>query len=178
MATGPSPAPTAPDRPGPGTSAGLRLLGDLRGEIGRADSKASVLVGVLGLSAGLLGGVLAARHWRPSALPAAASLAWWLGIAALVVSLAALLLAVLPRYRTSHWQPGQPVTYFGDIQRAVEHDELARALADTERDPVAALIDALTENSRIVSSKHRWIRIGLGAFCTGALLLSGAFLLG
>ena len=55
---------------------------------------------------------------------------------------------------------------------------MARALADTARDPAAALIDALTENSRIVGSKHRWIRIGLGAFCTGALLLPGAFLLG
>ncbi|MFJ5798909.1 Pycsar system effector family protein [Streptomyces decoyicus] len=178
MATEPSPAPTPPDLPGSGTAAGRQLLSDLRGEIARADNKASVLVGVLGISAGLLGGVLAARGWRPSALPTAASVVWWLGIGALAVSLAALLMAVLPRYGPSRWQPGQPVTYFGDIQRISEPDELARALADTERDPVAALVDALRENSRIVGSKHRWIRIGLGAFCTGALLLPGVFLLG
>ncbi|MEV0368556.1 Pycsar system effector family protein [Streptomyces sp. NPDC050636] len=174
MTTGPSTAapPTA------GTATGIRLLEDLRGEIARADSKASVLVGALGMTAGLLGGVLTARGWRPSALPAPAAAAWWLGAGALIVSLVALLMAVLPRYRTSHWQPGQPVAYFGDIQRAAEQHELARALADTERDPTAALINALMENSRIVGSKHRWIRIGLGAFCAGSLLLPGAFLLG
>ncbi|MEU5209729.1 Pycsar system effector family protein [Streptomyces sp. NPDC020742] len=174
MTTGPSTATPPP----PGSTTGIRLLGDLRGEIARADSKASVLVGALGLTAGLLSGVLAARDWRPSALSAPAAAAWWLGCGALVVSLIALLMAVVPRYRRSRWQPGRPVTYFADIQRAAAQSELDRALADTERDPTAALIDALMENSRIVGSKHRWIRIGLGAFCAGALLLPGAFLLG
>lgn len=174
MTTSPSPVAL----PAAGTVAGSRLLGDLRGEIARADNKASVLVGALGMTAGLLSGVLAARDWRPSALPAVAATAWWLGAGALFVSLIALLMAVLPRYRASRWQPGEPVTYFRDIQRAAQQHELARALADTERDPASALINALMENSRIVGSKHRWIRIGLGAFCAGAVLLPGAFLLG
>lgn len=174
MTTGASTAAAPPA----GTTTGIRLLGELRSEIARADSKASVLVGTLGLTAGLLSGVLAAGNWRPSALSAPVAAAWWLGCAVLVVSLVALLMAVLPRYRGSRWQPGQPVTYFGDIQRAAKQHGLARALADTEHDPTAALIDALMENSRIVSSKHRWIRIGLGAYCAGALLLPGAFLLG
>ncbi|MFF3915409.1 Pycsar system effector family protein [Streptomyces sp. NPDC001852] len=160
-----------------GTSA-ERLLRELRGEIGRADTKASVLVAALGLTAGVFTGLMSGRDWSPGELSAAGAAAWWGGAASLALSLAALLLAVLPRYHSGSWAAGRPLCYFGDIQQAVREDRLAEALADTDRDPAAALLAALTATSRIAASKHRWIRVGLLAFCAGALLLPAAALIG
>lgn len=94
--------------------AGARLLADLRAEIARADTKASVLAGALGIMAGLPGG----HRWSPAALSPTATILWWAGATSLVTALFALLLAVLPRYRRSTWEPGRPLTYFGDIRRA------------------------------------------------------------
>jgi len=151
--------------------ADVQLLADLRAEIARADGKATVLVGVLGLTAGLLSALLIGLRWTPTRLPAPAALLWWAGTALLVTSLFALLLAVTPRYGRSHWAPGLPLTYFGDIRRAVRAGLLTSALADTERAPARALRAALAENSRIAARKHFWIRTGLLAFGGSAVLL-------
>lgn len=157
--------------------ADVQLLADLRAEIARADAKATVLVGVLGLTAGVLSTLLVDRHWTPARLPPAAALLWWSGAALLVTSLFALLLAVAPRYGRSRWAPGLPITYFGDIRRAARAGLLGSALADTERAPAQALRAALAENSRIAARKHFWIRTGLTAFGGSALLLPLSLLL-
>ncbi|WP_411577276.1 Pycsar system effector family protein [Streptomyces sp. HUAS TT20] len=162
----------------PGLVTAERLLAEMRGEIARADSKAAVLVAALGLTAGAFSGLVAGRKWEPGVLSAAGTLLWWGGALALALSLLALLLAVLPRYRSGVWSPGQPLCYFGDIQQAVHAGLLADALADTERDPVAGLTAALTETSRIAARKHQWIRTGLIAFCAGTVLLPTALLVG
>jgi Family of unknown function (DUF5706) len=179
-APAPVPAPTTAQPAGSAERVRLceRLLTDLRTEIARADSKASVLVAALGMTAGVFSGLLAGRGWTPAALTAPGTALWWSGILALAVSLFALLLAVLPRYRAGSWAPGRPLTYFGDIQQAVRHGHLESALADTERDPAAALTAALTESSRIASRKHQWIRVGLIAFCVGTVLLPASLLIG
>lgn len=155
-----------------------RLLADLRTEIARADSKAAVLVAALGMTAGMFSGLLAGRNWTPTALSAPGAALWWSGTGLLTGSLLALLLAVLPRYRTGSWAPGLPLTYFGDIRQAVRQGRLEPALADTERDPAAALTTALTESSRIAARKHGWIRVGLTAFCLGTALLPASLLIG
>ncbi|MFK0043464.1 Pycsar system effector family protein [Streptomyces sp. NPDC090741] len=172
------PAPPAPASPPAGGEAATRLLADLRGEIARADSKASVLVGALGMTAGVISALLAGKGWRPGTLSAPGTAVWWAGAAALAVALLALLLAVLPRYRSAEWRPGSPLSYFGDIRSAVRQGRLAEALADTDRDPAASLMAALAENSRIAARKHQWIRTGLFAFCTAAVLLPAALLIG
>ncbi|GAA4141111.1 Pycsar system effector family protein [Streptomyces griseoincarnatus] len=172
-----SPAPPAPPSPARAQVC-ERLLADLRTEIARADSKAAVLVAALGITAGVFSGLLAGRDWSPDALSAVAAVVWWAGTLALALSLPALLLAVLPRYRSGSWAPGQPLSYFGDIRRAVEAGRLDTALADTEADPLAALTTALTETSRIAWRKHQWIRAGLITFCTGTLLLPASLLIG
>ncbi|MFV0134242.1 Pycsar system effector family protein [Streptomyces sp. HMX87] len=175
----PVPAPTT-DTPVASPRAELceRLLTDLRTEIARADSKAAVLVAALGMIAGVFSALLAGRNWSPGSLSAPGTAVWWAGIVALALSLFALLLAVLPRYRTGTWAPGQPLSYFGDIQRAVRVDRLEAALADTEADPAAGLTTALAETSRIAWRKHQWIRAGLIAFCAGTLLLPASLLIG
>ncbi|MFH9659227.1 Pycsar system effector family protein [Streptomyces sp. NPDC017248] len=155
-----------------------RLLADLRTEIARADSKAAVLVAALGMTAGLLSGVLAGRDWTPGRLSAAGAALWWAGIVCLLFSLFALLLAVLPRYRPGSWAPGQPLSYFGDIRQAARAGWLETAVDDTLRDPAAGLLASLAENSGIAARKHQWIRSGLIAFCAGTALVPASLLLG
>ncbi|GGX31507.1 hypothetical protein GCM10010297_61190 [Streptomyces malachitofuscus] len=178
----PDPAPAPPRLPSPPAASRTqlceRLLADLRTEIARADSKAAVLVAALGITAGVFSGLLAGRDWSPDALSGTGAAVWWAGTSSLALSLFALLLAVLPRYRSGAWVLGQPLSYFGDIQRAVKAGRLDTALADTEADPVAGLTAALTETSRIAWRKHQWIRTGLIAFCTGTLLLPASLLIG
>ncbi|MFF7310421.1 Pycsar system effector family protein [Streptomyces sp. NPDC008137] len=161
----------------PGVRAGIQLLADLRGEIARADAKATVLVGALGISGGVLAALLADRDWTPGRLPAPAAVLWWAGATSLVVALFALLLAVVPRYRSSRWTPGSPLTYFGDVRRAAGEGRLSTALADTGRDPARGLLLALAETSGIAARKHFWIRTGLVSFGCAAVLLPGSMLL-
>jgi hypothetical protein len=155
-----------------------RLLSELRNEVARADSKASVLVAALGMTAGVFSGLLAGRDWTPSDLSWAATALWWAGTVALGLSLFALLLAVLPRFGSGTWAPGRPLSYFGDIRQAVRLGRLEAALADTHRDPTTGLTAALAEMSRIAARKHQWIRTGLIAFCTGTVLLPASLLIG
>ena len=175
---GPAPAPT-PLPNGPDLIPLCeRLLAELRNEVARADSKASVLVAALGMTAGVFSGLLAGRGWTPAELSATGTALWWTGTAALGLSLFALLLAVLPRYRSDGWTPGRPLSYFGDIRQAVLQGQLETALGDTRRDPTTGLTAALAELSRIAARKHQWIRTGLIAFCTGTVLLPASLLIG
>ncbi|MDT0465309.1 Pycsar system effector family protein [Streptomyces gibsoniae] len=178
-APGAAPAPPTGSPADPAARAQLceRLLTELRAEISRADSKASVLVAALGMTAGVFSGLLAGRQWTPAALSGAGTVLWWAGAVCLALSLFALLLAVLPRYRSGTWTPGLPLSYFGDIQQAVRHGHLESALADTERLPTAGLTRALAETSRIAARKHQWIRAGLVAFGSGTVLLPASLLI-
>jgi hypothetical protein len=169
--TGPAPTPTV------GTEAAARLLAELRSEIARADSKANVLMAAIGTTAGAASGLLAGRGWKPNTLSTTGAALWWSGTAALAMALVALLMVVLPRYRTSSWSPGAPLSYFGDIRRAVQQEQLAQALAETERDPMASFMASLAENSRIAARKHQWIRGGLVAFCIGVVMLPTSVLI-
>jgi pycsar effector protein len=155
-----------------------RLLAELRVEIARADSKASVLIAALGLTSGLSGGAAANSGWSPGALPAAGQLLWWAGALALTASLTAFLLAVAPRYGRREWVPGAPLTYFGDIRRAAEQGLLPEALAQTDAARKDRLVRALDVNSRIATIKLCWVRIGLSAFAAGLLLVLTALVTG
>ncbi|WP_405831584.1 Pycsar system effector family protein [Streptomyces sp. NBC_00105] len=158
--------------------AAVRLLADLRVEIARADSKAALLVGALGMTIGVFSSQLAGRHWQPSLLSTPGQAVWWSGAAALAMALPALLLAVLPRSLRTEWHAGGPLSYFGDVCSADRQGRLEEALATTDADPGAALRAALAANSRIAGRKHQWIRTGLFAFCAGALTLPAALLIG
>jgi hypothetical protein len=176
----PTPVPAPLPRPDGADLVPLceRLLAELRNEVARADGKASVLVAALGMTAGVFSGLLAGRGWTPAELSAAGTGLWWAGAAALGLSLFALLLAVLPRYRSEPWTPGRPLSYFGDIQQAVRLGQLETALGDTRRDPTTGLTTALADMSRIAARKHQWIRTGLVAFCVGTVLLPASLLIG
>lgn len=157
---------------------GARLLAELRSETARADSKASLLLGVMSMTVSLLVGLLAAPGWSPLRLSPVGSGLLWAAVAALAGALACLLLAVVPRYGTGQWHPGRPLTYFEDIRRATEHGRLAEALVATEAFQADGVLEALAQNSRIVGAKHRWIRAGLVAYSAGVTLLPLVRLIG
>ncbi|MEE6269686.1 Pycsar system effector family protein [Streptomyces diastatochromogenes] len=159
-------------------SVGARLLAELRSEAARADSKASLLLGVMSMTVSLLGGLVAGHGWSLSRISVSGGVLLWVAMAALAGALGCLLLAVLPRYGTSQWSPGQPLTYFDDIRRATEDGRLAEALAVTEESQADGVLKALAQNSRIVGAKHRWIRAGIGSYCAGVALLPIAQLIG
>ncbi|TDC69175.1 hypothetical protein E1283_26355 [Streptomyces hainanensis] len=146
--------------------AGERLLAEMREEIGRADAKASILVGAVGVCGGIMAG--------GSHVPAAtwAALLWWAGCVGWAVALAFLLVATFPRYRRSGWKRDQPVTYFLDVRRAARSGQLPQALHQTEADPLAGLTIALTNTSDIIAAKHRYIRGALAAFALGGICLA------
>ncbi|MEO3974247.1 Pycsar system effector family protein [Streptomyces sp. CAU 1734] len=156
-----------------------RLLAELRTEIAQADSKASILVAVLGMTAGVFSGLLAGRNWSPGDLSGLSTVIWWTGSLAFALALIALLLAVLPRYGSARWRPGQALTYFGDVQQAARTGQLTAALSAAAEQPAGAgLTTALTETSRIAALKHRWIRAGLITFSFGTVLLPASLLIG
>lgn len=169
--------PPAPAPDDPRLQVGIQLLADFRGEIARADAKAAVLVSALGMSAGVLTALLTNRRWTPALLPTPAALVWWAGVVSLATTLLALLLAVTPRSPGSRWAPGRPLTYFDDVVRAARDGRLTAALAETGRDPGRGLLLALTETSGIAARKHFWIRTGLIAFGSAAVLLPGSLLI-
>ncbi|GAA2739911.1 MULTISPECIES: Pycsar system effector family protein [Kitasatospora] len=146
------------------------LLVGVREEIARADGKAAILLGAVGATGAALIAVLAGRQWTPDALPVAARLLWWAGACSWVLSLLLLLAVVAPRPLRSRWQPGRPLTYFGDIARA-DRDTAAlrQALTLMARDPLPPLLDALRTTSRIARTKHRCVLLGAAFFGTAIL---------
>lgn len=155
-----------------------RLLGELRTEVARADTKASVLVAALAIAAAGVLGLSAGHGGSPRLLSKAGALLWWAGAACFVASLVCVLLAVLPRHRRRRWAPGDPLTYFGDVWQAVRAGHLEDGLAVTQREPLHALLTSLAENGRIAARKHLCIRVGLITFCIGTVLLPVALLIG
>ncbi|MFI6445052.1 Pycsar system effector family protein [Kitasatospora sp. NPDC050543] len=157
-----------------------RLLADLRQEVARADTKGSVLVGAQGMAAAVLVGVLTSGGWRPDSLTSPGQVLWWTGAVGFLASLGALLMAVMPRYRSRAWRPGMPLTHFADIRSAAGHgpSALEEALRETERAPQAAILTSLTENSRIVAGKYWWLRVGMASFTAALVLLPGSLLAG
>ncbi|GGV79665.1 hypothetical protein GCM10010294_50700 [Streptomyces griseoloalbus] len=176
----PDPAPTPVRTEPQAQRTAERLLGELRQEAARADTKGSVLVAAQGMTTAALVGVLTARGWRSADLSALGQTMWWAGVACFLVSLVALLMAVVPRYRTADWQPGAPLTHFADIRGAARQglEALEEALRETDRAPRAAVLASLRENSRIVSLKYGWLRTGMAGFTVALVLLPGALLVG
>lgn len=157
-----------------GVDTAERLLSELRAEIGRADTKASVVIGALGVCAG----VVLSR--RGSTIPPDGP-GQYLGLAGgltWIVALGFLLFSLAPRYRPSQWRSGLPLTYFLDIRRAATSGLLADGVRCTEENRLVGLLVALKDTSHIVAAKHSCIRAGLACFALGAATLLGSSLAG
>ncbi|MFI1480250.1 Pycsar system effector family protein [Streptomyces sp. NPDC020747] len=141
-----------------------RLLMAAREDVGRADSKAAVLLsGALALPALLLGG-----RWRPTGLDrsgvvllASAGVLWLAGVGCLVM-------VVLPRLGTSRTGPG--LTFFADFLHRDGPEALSVRVGEAARDPVHWLVVQTLDICVILAAKYRWLRWGVGALTPAAVL--------
>ncbi|MBD0738511.1 Pycsar system effector family protein [Streptomyces sp. CBMA29] len=146
-----------------------RLLGTVRDELQRADTKASVLLsGALALPALLFSGRWSADRLAGGwlGLFVAGGLLWAAGTAFLV-------LTILPRTWTTRIGPG--VTFFGDARSVPAPEVLRLAISAAGRDRVGWLITQLLDVCAILAAKYRCLRWAI--FCLlPALVLCGAAL--
>ncbi len=166
--TSPDPVVTVPDggrhcHDRAGERIAERLLTTVREDLGRADSKAAVLLsGTLALPAFLAG-------WRGT--PA------WDGLADVTlvlsgvfwaVAVAALVGALMPR--TGTVRGGDGLTYFGDLVGPRDVAGLSARVDEAGSDPARWLLVQAVDVSSILSAKYRAIRWGVGSLAPSAAL--------
>ncbi|WP_051722697.1 Pycsar system effector family protein [Streptomyces albus] len=166
-----------PAGPGPHLVA-ERLLNAVREEMGRADTKASILL------SGAMAVLVMVLTWygeELTALPAAAAAAGVLLWAAGVVMLAAV---VMPRRRP----PGRPVaaqtaadgSFFADLTKfpgGARAEALLPRVARAGREPQRWMVEQSCTLGLILAVKYRWLRRGVLCLAAGGTLLLAVRLL-
>ncbi|MGW4435477.1 Pycsar system effector family protein [Streptomyces sp. NPDC004596] len=166
--TSPAPIVLVPDggrhsHDGAGERIAERLLSTVREDVGRADSKAAVLLsGTLALPAFLLGWHGAPGWHGPADVTLVLAGALW------ACAVIALIGAVMPRTGTRRGRDG--VTYFGDLVAARDLAGLSARVAEAGRDPAGWLLVQAVDVSSILSAKYRAIRWGMGSLALSAAL--------
>lgn len=151
------------------------MLAEVREEIDRADQKASLLIGSLGIAfsivlSGLLGG-----SWNPATLGPVAVALWGLCAVAAAGSVLAAAIAVWPRASPP---PGRgAITYWGLVQGIGSPLELADALAERGLHAPERTYQQLLVLSLLVQRKYRAIRWSMGLAGAASALVVVAFLL-
>jgi hypothetical protein len=137
------------------------LLTRNREEIGRADTKASILAGgVLAIT-----GLVAAN--RPEAVPAGAGrVLLVLGTVAWGAAAVFLAAAIFPRLRVPG--PGRALTYLGGPLDFTDATQLRRYVEVASADRMSWLLVQVADTHRIVVAKFRCIRIALYLLGAGA----------
>ncbi len=150
------------------------MLGEVMVEIDRADQKASLLIGSLGIAfsivlSGMLGG-----SWSPARLGPAGVTLWTVGGVAAAASVVAAALAVWPRL--SKGQATGAITYWGQVRGMASPQAVADALAERGLQPPARTYQQLLVLSAVAQRKYRNIRQSMvlagvaGAFIAVSLL--------
>ena len=144
---------------------GTQLLREAREELNRADTKAQVLLGIVGIGLGTVTGGLLAGNWSPFAMSNAVEWLWWVGAAAALASVVVLAGAVYPRL--DRRKGNAAVMYYADVLRLDSTVTVTSALMRSSALDLERVADQLYRVSRIVGQKYRLIRWGFW------LLLSG-----
>lgn len=139
---------------------GALLLSEAREELNRADAKAQVLLGIVGLGLGATAGGLFAGSWSPFSLSNGIEWLWWIGSGAALLALVCLAAAVYPR--TTRWGAvrADMVTYWADIRRYTTTEEIAEALLRSRTFDLGRVSDQLRQVAGIVHRKYRLVRWG------------------
>ena len=132
------------------------ILGEVMVEIDRADQKASLLIGSLGIAfsivlSGMLGG-----GWSPAELGPLGVGLWTFGGVAAAASVVAAALAVWPRL--SKGPTAGAITYWGQIRGFASPQALADALAERGLQPPERTYQQLLVLSAVAQRKYRNIR--------------------
>lgn len=157
------------------TDYGRTLLKETREELNRADTKASVAFGAVGVGAGAVLGGLIGGDWRPTELGPCASVVWWVGAVGAAIAVVLLAAAVYPR--VEHSKGRERLTFFGHAAEYESPAALASALAAVAACEQERSADQLWHVARIARDKYRCIRWGLRVLGGSAVLIVGALLL-
>jgi hypothetical protein len=143
-----------------------QIVTDLRTEIVRADTKASMLIAAMGIG---LGAPLGGSRFDPAgcASDTACGSSWLVACLLWLAALGCLLTSLTPRYRRSSWSNGAPMMSFADVHRAAVAGRLPDALRSTGVEEHASLLATAAELSGIVVLKYRWTRASLVCFGLG-----------
>jgi hypothetical protein len=149
------------------------MLGEVMGEIDRADQKASLLIGSLGIAfsivlSGILGG-----DWSLSSLNPLGAVLWGGGALAASASVVAAAMAVWPRLSKG---PGPgAITYWGQVRGLASPAAVAEALAQRGLLPPERTYQQLLVLSSVVQRKYRCIRWSMGLAGVGIALVGVSF---
>lgn len=166
----------AADAPTERTAAlAAEMLSEVMTEIDRADQKASLLIGSLGIAfsivlSGMLGG-----DWSPASLSIPAAVIWVVGALAAGASVVAAALAVWPRL--SKGQGPGAITYWGQVRGLESPAAVARALEERGLHAPERTYQQLLVLSSVAQRKYRCIRWSMVLAGAGVALVVVAFLL-
>lgn len=157
---------------------GRALLVEVREELARADTKASILLAVVAIVLGF------AASNPPTAAPAPGVVlatlwlwTWWAGLALTLCGTGLLISAVYPR--TGHARtPAGRVYFFGDAKPFTDREALREAVEATSRGELDRVVDQLFVLSASVARKDRLIQLAIPASGAGTVLIVLALGLG
>ena len=149
------------------------MLGEVMVEIDRADQKASLLIGSLGIAfsivlSGMLGG-----GWSPAGLGPVGVALWTVGGLAAAASVVAAALAVWPRL--SKGPEAGAITYWGQIRGMASPQAVADALAERGLHPPQRTFQQLLVLSAVAQRKYRNIRQSMVLAGIAAAIISISF---
>jgi hypothetical protein len=165
----------APGRATPEETAELAatMLSEVTDEIDRADQKASLLIGSLGIAFSIVLGAVIGGDWSPASLSVFGLILWIVGALAAGASVVAAALAVWPRLSKG---PGPgAITYWGQVRGLASPQAVADALAERAVLPPERTYQQLLVLSAVVQRKYRSIRWAMVLAGVGVALLVAAF---
>lgn len=170
----PAPSPPAPSPPiDDAHGVAVTMLAEVTGEIDRADSKASLLIGSLGIGFSIVLSSLIGGDLTIDGLPLVDMVLWIAGGVLASASVVAAALAVWPRLSKG---PGPgTITYWGQIHGMRSPAEVGRALAERSLRPPERTYQQLLALSAVVQRKYRCIRWSMLLAGAGIALILLAF---
>jgi len=150
------------------------MLGEVTIEIDRADQKASLLIGSLGIAFSIVLSGLLSGDWTPETLSTTGLALWIAGALVAGASVVAAALAVWPR--SSRGPAPGAITYWGQVRGLGSPAAVAQALAERGLPAPERTYQQLLVLSAVVQRKYRCIRWSMVLAGVGVALIVAAFL--
>ena len=155
-------------------SRGETLLDQVREELNRADSKASIVLAACGVGlAAFLGGVVAST-WKPADIDNKVEWLWWFGAAAFAFGTASVALSICPTTEPKAKLPKLP-SYYARLANYDDISSMRTAVENANLDEI--VYEQLYAVSEIVCKKYKRLKIGLAGIAASTILLSVAVLI-
>lgn len=149
------------------------MLAESREELTRADAKASILLGSVGIFFSVIFAGMMSGPWTPSKMGAPYSTLFYVGIAVGIAGLVSLGWSIMPRVKNAR-RKGE-VAYFGDVVSCADAAELHDCLEKTAACHSSSRSERqLHAVSRIVHRKYLWIRVSLVCLFVSVALSIGS----